>query len=217
MNIFIQYGRPLKQNEQKVTLAYCEYDFSVFRIYPYKFTELKQLVIDLNMTIRDLKKVFLEELGSKDLMPRKCTEDDFIIREQITERPGKIFNDLAVLNTLNFPENKKILIQEYKRDKFEWNMDKLQLTLRFWDASNWSISEPVEIQVDKHTKLKHLSEIIHKYFPNISCLGMSRVIAGYNVYMDDFLKFKFFDLKEMPESTIDNAPFYIQSEGSVLL
>jgi ubiquitin C-terminal hydrolase len=218
MNIFIQYGKPLSQNEQKVTLVYCELDFSHFKIFPYRFTELKQLIVDLSIQVKDLKKIFIEELVRKDIMPPGCTEDDFIIREQITEKPGKIYNDEAVLSSLGFVENKRIIIQEYKKEKYDWRIDKLQLTLRFWDQANWSISEPVEIQVNKNIKLKELSEIVIKYFPHISSIGMNRVINGYNVYMDDFLKLTFYNVEEKKDSSsIDGSPFYIQSEGSVLL
>jgi ubiquitin C-terminal hydrolase len=217
MSIFLQFGKPLNTNEQKITLVYCEFDYSLFKIFPYKFTELKQMIVDLGIKVKDLKKVFIEELAKRVLLAPNATEKDFIIREQITEKPGKIYNDEDVLITLNLCENKRILIQDYKKDQYNWRTDKLQLTLRFWDQANWSISEPIEIQVEKSIKLKNLAEIIRKYYPGISSIGLNRVINGYNIYMDDFIKFQFYDLKDKENSTIDGSPFYIQSEGSVLL
>jgi hypothetical protein len=217
MNIYIEFGAPMKDDELKINLMFCENDFSRFKLFPYILTDLGTVVIKTTQDIKDLKHQLIEEVKNK--MGLELDPQYTLLREHTTERPAKIFHNDIFVKSLNFTENKKIIIQEYLREKISFHPEQVQVCCRLWDSSTWTLSEPVDIHVTRKSNLKILAETIHVRFPEVSLENISvyKMVNGYNIYMDDVNNFTFQILSQKYESNVDNFPFFLTVDGSILL
>jgi hypothetical protein len=189
INLYIEFGCPQKENEIKINLFSCEYDLTFFLVFPYKLTDLGFFVIDLGWTFKELKEKIIIELEKKGV---KYDKDITILREYLTERPAKIYSESGLLRDFNFTENKKVIIQEYNYSLLKFTTTDIQLTVREWDSSKWRVSKPFEIHFKKGTTLLELAFKLAELFPEIKPENMSayKMVNGFNVYMDDFKKYK---------------------------
>ena len=91
INIFTQLGTPLKDNEVSLNLTFLEYDFSEFKVYPYKFTTLDKLIVHKNKCVKDIKQDLIKLIENKTGKIIE-NEDYLIMRECIQEKPAKVIN-----------------------------------------------------------------------------------------------------------------------------
>ena len=90
-----------------------------------------------------------------------------LIREAASNRPGRIYSESSFVKDLDFGDNKKIFIQEYKKEKLIVDANHIEVMIRFWDTQNWVLSDPVEILINKSGKISELLESICRHFPQI--------------------------------------------------
>jgi hypothetical protein len=91
INIYVEYGCPQRESEIKINLYTCEYDYAFFLVFPYKLVDMGFFIIDTTWTIAQLKTHLVKELEKKGI-----TKDvnKAIVREYVTERPGKVYKYL---------------------------------------------------------------------------------------------------------------------------
>jgi hypothetical protein len=58
-------------------------------------------------------------------------------------------------------------LQEYKKQKLVSSLNQIQITVREYDPSNWSMSEPIEILVEKKSTIEDLISNILRNFSEI--------------------------------------------------
>jgi hypothetical protein len=109
LNIFLQNGTPLKEDEMILNMSYCEFDFSEFKVFPYKFTHLDNFIIKQNATVKDVKND-LRKLIEKKTGKVIENEDYLIIRECKQEKPSKVIIDLTNFRFIQMKLVSKILI-----------------------------------------------------------------------------------------------------------
>jgi hypothetical protein len=87
-------------------------------------------------------------------------------------------------------------LQEYDYSTLEYIPGDIQLTIREWDPANWKVSKPFEIHFKKGTTLIELAFKLIMLFPDIKPESISayKMVNGYNVYMDDFKKYKVYTI-----------------------
>jgi len=170
MCIYVELGKPMDEDEQILNIYLCREDYSVFKFFPYKMTEIGSLLVKKSWKMKELKYNLIEEIKRK--LGFEISADKVLLRDCVTDRPAKIYQDEEILGTFNFTENKKILIHEYKRPVIFVNnmsMNKhVQVCVRFWDRSNWIFREPYEILITKKSKLDELMNILKIIYPNIN-------------------------------------------------
>lgn len=89
VNIYLELGTPLKEDEILLNLTFLESDFSYFKIYPYKFVCLDKFVVNINKTVKDAKKDFIEFIYNK--IGKKIEDEEYLIlRECIQDKPAKV-------------------------------------------------------------------------------------------------------------------------------
>ena len=199
----------------------CLYDYEKFNIFPYKIEDISKIIIDNDKSILDLKK----EILNKCNLPFQ--EDDnniIIIRNLIAGRPGKIYLDNTILKNLDFVNEMKIIVQNIQIDfslienKNYSDDEIIQLTLRYFNISNWNLSPPIEILINYSESIKSIEKIILKYFPEISKEENIQIIKiKFNIYLDEIMKMEFIDLIEYENTSLDKYPFIIKNNGYVLI
>lgn len=75
-------------DQVKINTYLCEYDFTRFNIFPFKMTELSQIIFENNKTIGDLKDHIIEQNMTK--LKKSIDADDLLIRENVLDKPGKV-------------------------------------------------------------------------------------------------------------------------------
>lgn len=194
VNIFTQLGTPLKTDEILINLNFLEYDYSEFKVFPYKFVSLEKFVIHKNKKVKEIKKDIIKLIEKKTgIIIEK--EEYIIIRECIQDKPAKvmiffkiksrskrkyilllfmffqkylqIYSDELILGEIEFIENKTILAQEYKKKILDFNSNDIQLAIRFIDFLNWKIDDPIEIHINSNTTFLQLGEMINMLYPHL--------------------------------------------------
>lgn len=174
--IYVEFGNPMGANELLINVNLCELDFSVFKLFPYRFTELGLKLINTDWTIAELKKHLIEEVKEKTSI--ELDSNYVLIRETVTDRPSRILHDSLIIRDLGYSDKKKILIQEYKKEKLEFDPNQIQVTIRHWDTENWILSDPVEIHVTQRSKLLELAGKINAHFPEIHVMNILKNILN---------------------------------------
>ena len=222
--IYLEKGNPLKENQLIINVCMCLYDYEKFNIFPYKIEDISKIIIDNDKSILDLKK----EILNKCNLPFQ--EDDnniIIIRNLIAGRPGKIYLDNTIIKNLDFVNEMKIVVQNIQKDLIDFSLienknysddEIIQLTLRYFNISNWNLSPPIEILINYSESIKSIEKIILKYFPEISKEENIQIIKiKFNIYLDEIMKMEFIDLIEYENSSLDKYPFIIKNNGYVLI
>jgi hypothetical protein len=73
----------------KINILLLEYDYSTFKLFPYKLKDLGYFVVNNNFTVKDLKMYLIEELKEKQNIDLEF--EGLLIREHTTNRPSKVF------------------------------------------------------------------------------------------------------------------------------
>ncbi len=71
------------------------------------------------------------------------------------------------MSEIDFIENKTILSQEYKKELLQFNLDDIQLSIRYIDFLDWRLDEPIEIHINSNTTYLEFGKIINKYYPQL--------------------------------------------------
>lgn len=89
INLYLELGTPLKEDEILLNVNYCDLDFSEFKIYPYKFHALDKFVIKVNDRVKDVKRRLIVYLRDK-LNLEDIEERNMILRECKQDKPSKV-------------------------------------------------------------------------------------------------------------------------------
>jgi len=156
---------------------------------------------------------------SKNKHQLNFDKDYVLIRDFALEKPTKVFQENQEIKSLKFTESKKICIQEYKNEKLETSIDKMVTTVRLWDPSKWSLTNSIEILIQKKIKCSELIPVIINYFPELIMEKISayKLVNCNNLYLEDFEKLQFENLLNNSENFIDNFPFFLNSDGNLLI
>lgn len=175
VNIYVEFGSPLGEEEINIRLILAQEDYSVFKLFPYKMTEIGVKKIKTCWNIKELKQVLIKEIKEKSSF---SLDDEYvIIRESVTEKPSRIYHDDLLIKNLEFSENKRVILQEYRKEKNIFTNDNhLQVTLRYWDVENWKLSESYEINIEKKSNLSELGGIINSKFPDINVIKTKQTL-----------------------------------------
>ena len=82
----------------------------------------------------------------------------------------QIFNPEMTFWNLQLNDNKKLVIQEYKKQKIEIKEEQIQVSVREWQPDEWKISEPIELIINKDITFYDLLLILSKEYPFISVI-----------------------------------------------
>lgn len=91
INIFTQLGTPLQEDEIILNLSFLQYDYSEFKIFPYKFIFLDKFIVKKAKKIKEIKKEIIS-LIEKKIGKTIDKEENLIIRECIQDKPAKVTN-----------------------------------------------------------------------------------------------------------------------------
>ncbi len=89
INLFLELGTPLKEDEILLNMNYCEVDNSEFKIYPYKFITMDKFIINNRDKIKDIKRKLVIHLKEK-LNIEIENEEYLILRECKQDKPSKV-------------------------------------------------------------------------------------------------------------------------------
>ena len=238
--IYIEKGTPKKISDKELIIFFCQFDYEKFNFYPYKFTMINQrLIIDENKTIKDLKNLILENLDNFPEIKSKFNENKngtIIIRKISNNNPSKIFLDEQIIKQIieddfelsnnirlciQIIPNNLFDIQYIKENTEEINISKiLELSLRYFDFSNWNLSEPIELLIKDDITYDELCSIIIKHYPHIENKENIQIIklsGGFMTYLDTMLKFKPYSLMEYLDMKISKYPLFLNSDGKMLI
>ena len=222
--IYIEEGNPLKENEVILNISMCLYDYEQYNIFPYKIENVNKVIIDKNKKILDLKN---EILKFNNLPFQEDEDNTIIIRNLIGGKPGKIYRNDSIIKNLDFLNEMKLVVQNIPKNLIDYSLienknyledDIIQITLRYLNVSNWTLSNPVEILLKYSESIKSIERIILKYFPEINKEEDIQIIKiKCNMYFDEIIKMDFIDLNEYENITLDKYPFIIKNNGYVLI
>ena len=238
--IYIEKGTPKKISDKELIIFFCQFDYEKFNFYPYKFTMINQrLIIDENKTIKDLKNLILENLDKFPEIKSKFNENvngKIIIRKITSNNPSKIFLDEQIIKQIieddfDLSQNIRLCIQIIPDNLFDnenikenneiINFSKiLELSLRYFDFSNWNLTEPIELLIKDDITYDELCSIIIKHYPHIENKENIQIIklsGGFMTYLDTMLKFKPYSLMEYLDMKISKYPLFLNSEGKMLI
>ena len=158
---------------------------------------------------------------------------EFYLREEKNFKIGKIYLDKnKTLLDIGIKEGETLICQNISKNNIyifdnEDTNERLNISIRFFDHKNWSLSESYEIFFNKKITTKDFYINIIKYIieqKKFQCEDMSD-IEGVKIsnnelyyYMDDIIKnMTFLSFTEFEETSIYNYPFLLNSDGNLLL
>jgi len=89
INLFLELGTPLKEDEILLNMNYCEVDMSEFKIYPYKFIPMDKFIIHIKDRVKDIKRrlvIYIKEKLNIEIE----NQEYLIIRECKQDKPSKV-------------------------------------------------------------------------------------------------------------------------------
>ena len=232
--IFLVDGSPIKENEIVLNLSYCQYNYEKFNFYPYKFTEISNIVVLAEHNIEKVKEICIRELKNKHLIdPEKDVPKELaLIRFSSSGRPTKILCDKSIVDSLGFCNNMKIVIQIletpldtslFKKDIHNELINEesfIELSFRLLNIGKWSISPPSDIIVNCDESINNIAEKILSLYPSLDSIENIEIIKianGYGIYMDSILNMNFSCLFDYLDSSINQYPFFIKNDGYMLI
>ena len=229
MKIFLEYGVPLKENETKIILFYCEYDYEKFNFFPYKITELGDIAITNDKTIGDLKEICYQKL----LKERNVTQADstkVVLRKYSRLAPTTVYNDKCVISDLEFYNKTKIIIQILNKpvDYCGYDLngkadikDYVQISLRFLDATSLEMTPPEEIVLNYDDDMVKLCFVIFQHFPQLESVEN---IDAYKLSAGKYTKLECLctqcictELLTFEDTKICKVPLFINKDGYLLV
>ena len=160
-------------------------------------------------------------------------DTEYYLREEKNLKMGKIYLDKnKTLFDINIKEGENLIIQNIIKNNInifekEDSNERLNISLRFFDHKNWTLSDTYEIFFNKKITTKDFYTNIVKYIieeKKLNCEDMND-IEGVKIsnnelyyYMDDIIKnMTFLPFSEFEETSLYNYPFLINSNGILLL
>ena len=146
---------------------------------------------------------------------------------------GKIYLDKnKTLLEIGIKEGESLVCQNIIKNNLfifekEDNNERINISLRFFDHKNWTLSDSYEIFFNKKITTKDFYTNIIKYIieeKKLKCEDMND-IEGVKIsnnelyyYMDDIINnMTFLPFSEFEETSIYNYPFLLNSNGNILL
>ena len=236
LTLYIQYGTPRKDGDILLNIHQYIYDISQFHIYPYNIIDLGHMIFDkknnlsevINI-IRTKNKKFVNNETDKDNKDNM----EYYLREEKNFKIGKIFLDKnKTLLDIGIKEGETLICQNIDKnnififDKENIN-ESLNISIRFFDHKNWSLSTIYETFFNKKISTKDFYINIIKAIieqKKLKCEDLND-IEGVKIsnnefyfYMDDIIKnMTFLSFTEFEETSIYNYPFLLNSNGNLLL
>ena len=236
LTLYIQYGTPRKDGDILLNIHQYIYDISIFHIYPYTIIDLGHMIFDkknnLNEVIniiRTKNKKFLNNNNDKD----NSDNIEYYLREEKNLKIGKIFLDKnKTLLDIGIKEGETLICQNIDKNNIfifekENINEALNISIRFFDHKNWSLSTIYEIFFNKKITTKDFYINIIKYIieqKKLQCEDLTE-IEGVKIsnnefyfYMDDIINnMTFLSFVEFEETSMYNYPFLLNSNGNLLL
>jgi len=88
MNIYIELGNAPGEFDLKLNPHYCEYDYSIFLIFPYKISDIGVFTIDSTKTVKEIKEFFADEIKNKFNVT--LDKEFLLMREYMVDKPTKV-------------------------------------------------------------------------------------------------------------------------------
>lgn len=86
--VFVEFGTPVGEDEILLNVNFCELDFSVYKLYPYKITFIENFIVNKDSSVQEVKKDLIKLVENK--LGTKLNEEFTLIREMIQERPSRV-------------------------------------------------------------------------------------------------------------------------------
>ena len=232
LTLYIQYGIPRKDGDILLNIHQYNYTINEFHIYPYDIIDLGHMIFDKKNTLNEVINI-LKTKNKKLIYNPEDKNIEFYLREEKNFKIGKIYLDKnKTLLDIGIKEGETLICQNISKNNIyifdnEDTNERLNISIRFFDHKNWSLSESYEIFFNKKITTKDFYINIIKYIieqKKFQCEDMSD-IEGVKIsnnelyyYMDDIIKnMTFLSFTEFEETSIYNYPFLLNSNGNLLL
>ena len=232
LTLYIQYGIPRKDGDILLNIHQYNYTINEFHIYPYDIIDLGHMIFDKKNTLNEVINI-LKTKNKKLIYNPEDKNIEFYLREEKNFKIGKIYLDKnKTLLDIGIKEGETLICQNISKNNIyifdnEDTNERLNISIRFFDHKNWSLSESYEIFFNKKITTKDFYINIIKYIieqKKFQCEDISD-IEGVKIsnnelyyYMDDIIKnMTFLSFTEFEETSIYNYPFLLNSDGNLLL
>ena len=232
LTLYIQYGIPRKDGDILLNIHQYNYTINEFHIYPYDIIDLGHMIFDKKNTLNEVINI-LKTKNKKLIYNPEDKNIEFYLREEKNFKIGKIYLDKnKTLLDIGIKEGETLICQNISKNNIyifdnEDTNERLNISIRFFDHKNWSLSESYEIFFNKKITTKDFYINIIKYIieqKKFQCEDITD-IEGVKIsnnelyyYMDDIIKnMTFLSFTEFEETSIYNYPFLLNSDGNLLL
>ena len=232
LTLYIQYGIPRKDGDILLNIHQYNYTINEFHIYPYDIIDLGHMIFDKKNILNEVINI-LKTKNKKLIYNPEDKNIEFYLREEKNFKIGKIYLDKnKTLLDIGIKEGETLICQNISKNNIyifdnEDTNERLNISIRFFDHKNWSLSESYEIFFNKKITTKDFYINIIKYIieqKKFQCEDISD-IEGVKIsnnelyyYMDDIIKnMTFLSFTEFEETSIYNYPFLLNSDGNLLL
>ena len=232
LTLYIQYGIPRKDGDILLNIHQYNYTINEFHIYPYDIIDLGHMIFDKKNTLNEVINI-LKTKNKKLIYNPEDKNIEFYLREEKNFKIGKIYLDKnKTLLDIGIKEGETLICQNISKNNIyifdnEDTNERLNISIRFFDHKNWSLSESYEIFFNKKITTQDFYINIIKYIieqKKFQCEDISD-IEGVKIsnnelyyYMDDIIKnMTFLSFTEFEETSIYNYPFLLNSDGNLLL
>ena len=232
LTLYIQYGIPRKDGDILLNIHQYNYTINEFHIYPYDIIDLGHMIFDKKNTLNEVINI-LKTKNKKLIYNPEDKNIEFYLREEKNFKIGKIYLDKnKTLLDIGIKEGETLICQNISKNNIyifdnEDTNERLNISIRFFDHKNWSLSESYEMFFNKKITTKDFYINIIKYIieqKKFQCEDISD-IEGVKIsnnelyyYMDDIIKnMTFLSFTEFEETSIYNYPFLLNSDGNLLL
>jgi len=92
LNLYVEYGKPLRSYSVRVNVFTCENDFSKFLIFPYKLINHGFFLTDTRISINEFKTNIINELNNslQKIYSYNYSANKVLVREYKLEKPTKV-------------------------------------------------------------------------------------------------------------------------------
>ena len=232
LTLYIQFGIPRKDGDILLNIHQYIFDINEFHIYPYNIIDLDHMILDKKNTLNEVINL-IKTKNKKFVSGDDDNNAEYFLREEKNLKIGKIFLDKnKTLLDIGIKEGENLIIQNFEKNNIfifenEDNNERLNISIRFFDHKNWTLSDTFEIFFNKKISTKDFFiNIIKKIIEEkkFQCEDLND-IKGVKIsnnefyyYMDDIIKtMTFLSFNEFEETSIYNYPFLLNSNGNLLL
>ena len=232
LTLYIQYGIPRKDGDILLNIHQYNYTINEFHIYPYDIIDLGHMIFDKKNTLNEVINI-LKTKNKKLIYNPEDKNIEFYLREEKNFKIGKIYLDKnKTLLDIGIKEGETLICQNISKNNIyifdnEDTNERLNISIRFFDHKNWSLSESYEMFFNKKITTKDFYINIIKYIIEQKKFKVEDIsdIEGVKIsnnelyyYMDDIIKnMTFLSFTEFEETSIYNYPFLLNSDGNLLL